>query len=350
MVPVISKADALSPEEIRALKQSFLDKSADAGIQPFIFGGESPDPDDSTRPHAPFAVSSANSTDSETMDASTLMSPEYVQPLMPSELSFLVDELFDRDNLAWLRHTAAKKLIQSQHLRAPSSSSSSSAAAAGHASSISRGMGNNDTQSNTASSSFSSRVPLRNRAHPSTNVNPSSYTLARVTDHTQREEHLAQVRLAKWASDLQRSLQNERKRYEALARNERAVWLTERLGECVVDGTLVPLAEMPSFCSGNNNTPPSRPPGSGQGDRIVAFPAKNGKRMTYRVASGSSPHDPLGIMRWNDELRRHGWILVQVVGSVGVVGGIALWMARVWGLSSQSSSSDWTLAWLGGGS
>ena len=338
VIPLISKADTRSPEEIRDLKQSFIDKYVDTGSQPFTFGGSFPETGDSTRPHAPFAVSSANSTDDETMDASTLMSPDYVQPLVPSELTFVLDELFDRDNVAWFRHSAAKKLIQSQHLR-PSPASTS----------FSRSMA--DPQSNPGTA-FSSRVSSRNRTQPSANMNPSSYTLARVTDHTQREEHLAQVRLTKWATDLQRSLQNERRRYESLARNERAVWLTERLGECVVDGSLVPLTETPGFAgfhgSGNGSTSPY------PGDRVVAFPAKDGsgRRMAYRVANTqSSPHDPLGILRWNDELRRRGWLLVQVVGSVGVVGGLALWVAKVWGLSSSSPNSpEWTLAWLGGGS
>ncbi len=70
----------------------------------------------------------------------------------------------------------------------------------------------------------------------------SSYALASVTDHAQREERLAQVRLANWAAELQKSLANERAQYEALARSERAFWLTEKLNECVQDGMLVPVS------------------------------------------------------------------------------------------------------------
>lgn len=61
---------------------------------------------------SPFAVSSALSEDTETMDASVLMSSEYVQPLVSSDLTQLVDRLFDPDNAQWLRHCAVRKFIQ----------------------------------------------------------------------------------------------------------------------------------------------------------------------------------------------------------------------------------------------
>jgi hypothetical protein len=163
--------------------------------------------------------------------------------------------------------------------------------------------------------------------------------MARVADHTQREEQLAQVRLAKWASDLQRSLQNERQRYEALARGERAVWLTERLSECVVDGTLLPLTQTPGFCGFQTL--------SENGNQSLTIRTGDGRNIKYRVAS-LAPHDPLGLIKWSDDLKRRGWILVQVIGSFGVVGGLALWIARTWGFPSEGFS-EWNLAWLTGG-
>lgn len=251
------------------------------------------------------------------MDASILMSPDYVQPLASSELGSLLEKLLDQDNLAWLRHSAAKKLIQSHHIQPGNPCS----------------IGSSLSSSQSSNFAFPSRPWSR-----SGNVNPQGYALSRVSDHTKREEHLAQVRLARWATDLQRSLQNERERYESLARDERAVWLTERLGECVVDGTLIPLTETPGF-SGFQGA-------SGTGG-VVTFEGREGRRVKYRVAN-ASPHDPLGLIGWNDEVKRRGWILVQVVGSVGVVGGLALWVARVWGLTQNSS--EWSLGWLSGNS
>lgn len=158
-----------------------------------------------------------------------------------------------------------------------------------------------------------------------------SYTMARISDYTQREEKMARVQLAKWASDLQRSLQNERERYAALARGERAVWLTERLGECVVDGSLVPITKTPGFCG-------LRFPMDNAGGRLFVR-TQDGKNMEYRVTS-ISPHDPLGIVWWSDDLKQRGWAIVQIVGSLGVVGGLAFLLARTWGLSSRSLS-EW---------
>ncbi|KAL1959211.1 hypothetical protein VTO42DRAFT_2716 [Malbranchea cinnamomea] len=321
VIPLISKADLLTAEEIASLKQSFIDKANEANIQPFLFGGAPLDTGDQVKPHAPFAVSSASTSDSETMDASILMSPDYVQPLAPSEIGFLLEKMFDQDNLNWLRHSAAKKLIQAYHLQPPTPNSPGSSLS--------------DSQLS-ASALAGTTAPQRHWSH-SSSINPQGYALARVADHTQREEHLAQVRLAKWAADLQRSLQNERERYESLARHERAVWLTERLSECVVDGTLIPLTETPGFPGFSS---------SKSGPGVVTLEGKEGQRVKYRISS-TSPNDPLGLIGWNDKLKRQGWILIQVVGSVGVVGGLALWMARVWGLAPQGVS-DWTCGWPNG--
>ncbi|CAG7944520.1 unnamed protein product [Penicillium salamii] len=266
VIPIISKADTLSPTQISTLKLHFHTQAREAGIKPFLFGLNEASIDF----QPPYAVSSAKGSDPETMDASILMSPDYVQPLIPSELTTLVDQIFDRDNLAWLRHSAAKKLL----LRAETLHS----------------------------------IPAPSNVWVSTP--PSSYAMARITDYTRTEERMAQVRLAQWATDLQRSLQNERDRYTDLVRGERAVWLTERLGECVIDGSLVPLSQTPGYGGLRE------------------------KGTHYRV--GISPHDPLGVVGWVDDLGRRSWVLVQIVGSVGVVGGLALWLARTWGLPTRS--------------
>ena len=40
------------------------------------------------------------------------MSPDYVQPLIQSELANVVDQVFCENGASWLRHAAAKKFIQ----------------------------------------------------------------------------------------------------------------------------------------------------------------------------------------------------------------------------------------------
>lgn len=169
----------------------------------------------------------------------------------------------------------------------------------------------------------------------------SNYAMARITDYTRNEENLAQVRLAQWATDLQRSLQNERDRYASLARGDRAIWLTERLGECVADGSLVPISQTPGFRS--LHIPNEKGPGNvhARGHRAGSPGAE------YRVAH-LSLHDPLGVVGWIDDLGRRGWVLVQIVGSVGVVGGLALWLARTWGFPTRNLAELHLDCWYGG--
>lgn len=296
VIPVVSKSDTLSTEQITALKLRFHEQANEAGIKPFLFG-DPPGGLDGLDSHPPYAVSSEKTVDTETMDASTLMSPDYVQPLVSSELDALVHKMFDRDNLAWMRHSAAKKLTQSNIFSVPAMPlPKAQPSGADHASA------------------------------PSTSS--PSYAMARLADHTRNEERIAQVRLAQWATDLQRSLQNERDRYSALARGERAVWLTERLSECVVDGSLVPLSQTPGFC-GLHIPVGEKPP-----NRLHVMRAHSASPV-YHVAS-FSPHDPLGVVGWIDNLGRRSWVLVRIAGSVGIVGGLALWLARTWGLPARN--------------
>ncbi|KAJ5183189.1 hypothetical protein N7492_000805 [Penicillium capsulatum] len=327
VIPVIAKADTLSPEQILVLKAQFHQQAQEAGIKPFLFGDMSPGGLDALEPQPPYTVSSERTTDMEVMDASTLMSPDYVQPLIASELDILVQKLFDRDNLAWMRHSAAKKLVQRWS----------------HVSSIPASLTPSPPNARLAPSGNGWRAARGVSMASSTSSHGESCTfaMARISDYTRNEENLAQVRLAQWATDLQRSLQNERDRYASLARGDRAVWLTERLSECVVDGSLVPISQTPGFrglhLSKDSGTmsPHARRHRAGSGTK-------------YRVAH-LSLHDPLGVVGWIDDLGRRGWALVQIVGSVGVVGGLALWLARTWGFPTRSLVELHLDYWYGSG-
>ncbi|KAI3194187.1 hypothetical protein CBS147311_8766 [Penicillium roqueforti] len=325
VIPIVSKADTLTPTQVTHLKVRFHEQAREAGIKPFLFG-DLPNGQDGLESQPPYAVSSEKSVDAETMDASTLMSPDYVQPLIPSELDALVTKMFDRDNLAWMRHSAAKKLLQQRtdSYSLPSSMPLPSAQ-----------LGPTANASEYAYSSW--------RSVTGTSMSPGSppgYAMARIADYTRHEERMAQVRLAQWATDLQRSLQNERNRYTSIARGERAIWLTERLGECVIDGSLVPLSQTPGFC-GLHGPIDEKSPGGFQVMRSHA-----GSGAAYRFAK-FSPHDPLGVVGWIDELGHRSWMLVQIVGSVGVVGGLALWLARTWGFPTRSLSDFRVDYWCG---
>ncbi|RAL07303.1 uncharacterized protein BO97DRAFT_378769 [Aspergillus homomorphus CBS 101889] len=305
VIPLIAKADLLTHGDILALKSSFHKQAQTLLVKPFLLGSPSTDSEDYDGYHGiPFAVSSAKASNDEVMDASTLMSPDYVQPLVPSELMLLVQRIFDGENIAWMRHSAAKKLALQQQ-KQPSQEHS--------------------------------HLPLSalTVTHSARRSSPT-YTMARLADHTRQEEGLARVQLAKWASDLQQSLQNERERYAAMARGERAIWLTERIGECVVEGSLIPITQSPGFCGLHG------PAEKGSGSGVILRTA-NGHNVEYQVARLSS-QDPLGVVRWSEDLRRRGWTVVQIVGSFGVVGGLAFCLAKAWGFPSRTLC-EWHLDW-----
>lgn len=310
VVPMIAKSDTLSPEETEMLRRS-IDKLQQADIRLFTFSSEI------TTTQSSFTICSAPSDEDDNMDASMLMSPDYVQPLIPSELASLVQQVFQPDNIACLRHLAAKKLVHAQGSRIFSMSTAIQRSASSPLSNYPDSLTSTSSSSNTVQSIVSHTHVI------------SPYNQARISDHTQQEEKLAQIRLAKWAGELQRSLQNERARYEAIARGERAVWLTEKLGECVNDGALGPTK------------------GSSQ-----AAPIESGSISAKPDILRASGHrglldagDPLGLLRWNEAMKRRGWIAFQVVGSFGILGAMAVWMARTWG---SESYIPWNWGWLGG--
>lgn len=322
----------MSSDQIKVLKNRFHQQASDAGIKPFLFGDSSDSKAAGLEGQPPYAVSSENATDLEVMDASTLMSPDYVQPLVVSELQTLVQQLFERDNIAWMRHMAAKKLAHARNDFPPVPSTTAPLHNALSGTTI--GVPGWRVASGTSLNSSISSV----------GESPASYARARFTDYTRHEEQLAQIRLAQWATNLQRSLQNERDRYAALARADRAVWLTERLGECVIDGSLVPITQTPGLCG--QYAPANENANVKIASALRATVTRSGTSTGYHAASVSL-HDPLGIVSWMDDLGRRGWVLVQIVGSVGVVGGLALWLARAWGLSTKSLSELQLDHWYG---
>ena len=315
VIPLIAKSDTLSPEEIEALKRSTFEKLQDAEVTPFQFDGEV-----AIASH-PYTVCAATSDDNDNMDASMLMSPEYVQPLIPSELARLVQQIFDHKSIAYMRHLAARKLVRAQSSKALALPSLFPRTTSGHV----------------HGRSFTSLTPTAYPPDPSRAMVPyrngvSPYTQARIADHTQQEEKLAQVRLARWASELQRSLRNERARYESIARGERAVWLTEKIGECIDDGSLI---------STQNSSLVARTEKGLEASKLE-LPRLSGHRGLL------DPGDPLGLLRWNEVMKRKGWIAFQVVGSVGIFGAMAVWVWRTWGSGEDGYTTTWDWNWLAG--
>lgn len=308
VVPLIAKSDCLASEEAQALKSSVVSLLRTADIRPFLFSSDNSS-------ISPYTVCSTSSNDDDNMDASLLMSPDYVQPLVSSELSTLVHHIFDQDNVSWLRHIAAMKLVHSQRrmkqLNNPISFPTSPT-------SLNLTRSHSTYPASQISSSTTSQAVISYAS------GASSYIQARVADHTQREEKLAQLRLAKWAGDLQRHLQDERARYETVSRGERALWLTQRLGECVDDGSLVPVRGLEKDMHTTRTEPV---------ERSASYGLLNAR-------------DPLGLLGWNETMRQRGWVAFQVAGGFGVLGAMAVWIIRTWGAGADAYSG-WTWAWWG---
>jgi Septin len=328
VIPVIAKADTLTPEGVSTLKHIILSELETSGIRPFLFGKPYTDAIENSESSPPFAISSGIANDTENMDASLLMSPDYVQPLFPSELSALVKRVFERDTVAWLRHTAAKKVINWRNGTTLSSLGTRSPYSA-------------LTMRPSALDMQRLRIPIGagDKPQASSPLATQSYALARVADHTQREERMAQVHLAKWATDLQRSLQNERERFESLIKGERAGWLTERLGQCVADGSLVPGSVGHNLALTYDK--PTRD-SSGALVKCDQF-APNGTRRAEVDA-----RDPLGLLMWNEKFVKKGWVVLRMLGSFGVIGGLAVWVARSWGVDGEEPMI-WNRDWFGNG-
>ncbi|ERS99885.1 hypothetical protein HMPREF1624_03252 [Sporothrix schenckii ATCC 58251] len=324
VIPVLARADTLhADKDIAEAKETIARQLHEANIKPFVFTVPTATQDlaltlaSSSGLPQPYAVSSANGSDHDVMDASLLMSPDYVQPLVPTDLAALVEQVFCRDGISRLRHAAAQKFAKWRRSDAADSPL--------RPQSLYRplGLGGGNELGILPGS------PGSAGARPGVLTTPlgapSSFALARITDHTQREEHLARIRLANWAAELQRSLDSERAHYENLARNERAVWLTERLSECVQDGTLVAV-------------PPAARDIVRQTKQEQAKLAKKKKKTATKSAGWSlssssssstfSHEDPLGLLQVTAGLRARGMLVLEVLGGLSVLGGMALWMAR----------------------
>ncbi|KAF2087723.1 hypothetical protein K490DRAFT_41270 [Saccharata proteae CBS 121410] len=329
VVLLFGHSDTLNPSQVSSYKTTLLHHLSVASVRPFLFGhtiedallaaedrekdtfSESFDSKTRTFP-GPFAVTSASASDDDVMDASLLMSPDYIQPLVPSELSVLVNQVFNPDTISWLRHSAVKKFLRWRHERTIHDTLNMHVL-------IPRPFPFNQ------SSPFASPSP---QSPPLSASASHDYTLARLADHTQREERLAQVRLAKWAADLQRSLANERRRFEELERSKRARWLLDRVDEEVIDGRILPQEADRNWALARRDAGVVTRVSGGAGWSYGGHCA-NKEVMGRRCVD---PRDPLGLCDWGDEVRRSGWVVVQVLGGVGVLGAVVVAVCRAWGV------------------
>lgn len=396
VVPIIAKSDTLSTQEAISLKTNILARLQTASFKPFLFGkalddallavqslsivhpqlqGAEPEQYPFTTPTYPYMVSSTHGPDNETMDASLLMSPDYVQPLLPSELVTLIAQVFEPDSISWLRHSAAKRFLswrrraklsnpalRLQLKQPPSPTTASVGLASGPLNSeqayqyVKCGLANHYAAS-ANSSVFSAASPsgvlvpqsgspfytsnLQSPFPGSANSlvhsdleNPTKFSLARYNSFGQNEEPLSEIRIAKWATDLQRSLRNERDRFEEIQRSDRAKWLLERVGEEFSRGTII-----------------ASPGGSPRADWAVVRHGddKSGKAGSQYTKAGTlDSRDPLGLCNLSDHVRQKGFVLVKVLGGVSVLGAIMVAVVRAFGVDAGLPQNRWW-NWVTGG-
>ncbi|KAK2014675.1 hypothetical protein LZ32DRAFT_603074 [Colletotrichum eremochloae] len=282
VIPLLAHADALTPEQITSSKGRISQQLAEAGLRLFTFAPATPDAHESEI----YAISSELGSDHDVMDASLLMSSEYVQPLVPTDLPRLLESIFSVDGATWLRHAAATKLL-GWRLRRPKTSNGSAGLS---------------LQTN----GFTDRRLLRTRTG---SLAPLAMNC--VPNYVGYEEKFCRVQLTDWAADLQRSLANERAIREKRAREQADVWVREsrrdrRSAMGITDGTAMALMRT-------------------RGRRDL------GRSLSSRRHSTGSDQnwalvrhqDPLGLLQLKADFRWQSWNTLEMVGGLGLIGGLA---------------------------
>ncbi|KAM0715812.1 hypothetical protein Q7P37_008326 [Cladosporium fusiforme] len=335
LIPLIARADDSDAQDLNAFREkirsvlsginaewySMVDISAEAAGLPVF---------DLSPTHSrlePFAVSSALIDDAETMDASLLMASDYLQPMAPSDLGHFIDRFLSPSNISRLRHSSVKKfllwrrthlgnrislpkqtLLQSPTFH-PTLSPSSSPHLTTHTGSL-LSEPSKVLVPYTTSSYYRSASPSATSdfSHHPPNTGASAHALAQHNSQTADGEPFRQIRLAKWAKDLQRSLANERRRYDAMYNQQPAEWHLEHEGTGTGDEKALISRHADAAATGDDPTRPSR--GKLGGDIAVI--------------------DPLGILSLGHGFRRRGWYALQVAGGFGLAGAVAWWVLRNW--------------------
>ena len=318
VVPLIGRADTVKKDELLARKKQLIDMFESLQVEPHIShsmdGSDKDVPTSADEPSEPFTVSSALGDDPETIDASILMSSGYLPPLVPSELEIFVGQLLDPDNMARLRHLSATKfllwrqenlgthldlpkqmLLKSPHFGSPPTVTSSGSMPDEPSKVLVPHGSSSYFRSTSPSASDSSALSGGDV------MGTSAYALARYNDNKSRTEPFRQVRLAKWAQDLQRSLDNERRRYKQMYLNPPSEWASD--------------SEKASADPNHQSLIPTPRPARGRlgGDLGII-----------------DPRDPLGVLAMSQTFRRRGWFALQIAGSCGFIGAVAWWVVRNW--------------------
>ncbi|KAK3110737.1 hypothetical protein LTR53_014675 [Teratosphaeriaceae sp. CCFEE 6253] len=340
VIPIIGLADRISAGVIAFRKDQVLRQIAATGQEAFTLGHShtapsalGPDTLDSTA----FAVSSALGDDAETIDASILMSSQYMPPLEPSDLPSLIAQLFDPDTAARLRHLSATKFLlwrqqnlshhlalhpQPQphhHLLSPPFAHTVPSLPSTTTSLLLDEEPGRPVPVPRAASSRASRSPSPSArsetsdAHAVSGARAHALALAHHDDQSPGGTvPFRQVRLAKWARDLQRGLASERRRYRDMyLRQTSPDWRAAEQAAQVADENEKAVVAVVGG-SAASALPHTRPPRGRLGGDVAVI----------------DPRDPLGVLAFAQGFRRRGWCALRVAGGCGLVGAVAWWLLR----------------------
>lgn len=256
VVALLARSDELDSSTISASKQRIRQQISQHGLDCFSFAT----PDLASDITDIFSVSSATATDYSIMDASTLMNSCYMQPLILTDLSRLVEHLFSSDGCAWLRHSAAAKCIEWRR-------------------SQDRG--------------FHLDMALTRR-------DPTDYALSSIltTNPFVPRQLWGRVELSNWAQCLRDSLHSEQTQHQS---EQRAI--VEMYARQLSDQDLLRL----------------------RGGGVACVNSRMGvKRGSTRPFTHQ---DPLGILEVGSHLKRNGQWTFELMGSMGVLGCMAAFLA-----------------------
>lgn len=251
LIPLLAHSDEYGDEEMTLSKLAVRRKLESEVIGCFSFAMPDLPEEESTI----YAVSSVLQSDDDVIDASVLMSSDYIQPLASSDLSRLVDDLLSQDGSSRLRHCAALKCINWRHQR---------------------GLGSS-FQPVSSYQTMAVTVPLA-----------PSLPVGTFVQH----QRWRRIEAVNWADSLQQSLTTER--------------LDEMMSQFAWSESIaceMPLARVPT--------------------------RKENRRSRALKVSNDFPHqDPLGLLQVVSQFKCRGKVTLELLSSLGVVGGVAAWLVH----------------------
>lgn len=300
IIPIIGKSDTCSENDILDVKAGLRAALISAGVSFCTFQALQHDgPSDvnirDKTPSPPYVVSSALEDDSDVMDASLLMSPRYLQPLVPSELTELTQQLLEPDNISWLRHCAVKKFLtwRREH----------------HATSLQphknelRAL-SLERQWQVLEDDLCSIDSIHADWSMVSRLGESDRSRLDYRRHIDLSNGSSPLRIAGWAQDLQRAMDAERRRLMQHGKSNQVVLHGEQ-------NSLVTSEK-------------------------IRQKEHGGMRSAARARNMSYNQDPLGVLGLVEAWSKRGWTTLRVVGGCSIFATVAVWVIRNWSDVAES--------------